>query len=133
MKKRHIFFFFFFFVFNMKSQNLSRIKWLLVSLDDLETGKSKQPSSKMHATLHFDSDTSYSGAYCNHYQGNYKSSAEYKLNMVAPQSIKRSCLGIGEREKELFAMYAKATRYRTDKGFLFIFTSDKHRLTFTKE
>ncbi len=117
----------------IKGQSLAHTKWVLVSTEDLETGKSKQLGTKMHATLNFDTDSTYSGTFCNQYKGHYKTGKDNKLRMATPEATKMACLGISIREKELFGMYVQAAKFRTDKNFLFIFTLDKRRITFSKE
>ena len=119
--------------FLIKSQPLKGTKWILVSMDNLENGKSLQLGAKIKASLHFDSDTTFSGLFCNAYKGHYSISKDHKLSMVVKETNKAMCFGMNAREKELFTHYGNASKYRIEKGLLFIFTSNKQRLTFHKE
>ena len=73
---------------DFKSQNLSGTRWLLSSIDDIETGVSKDIGSTLRATLNFDSDSSYSGKFCNQFSGRYKHNKEQSIKLGIPVSTK---------------------------------------------
>ncbi len=115
------------------SQNLHNSKWILVSIDNLETGKSKLTESLVVSKLYFNGDTTFSGVACNFFTGNFKVTENNLLRMSMPTGTKKFCLAISELEKELFTLYSKASRYKLAQNSLFIFTSDEKRLEFKKE
>jgi heat shock protein HslJ len=121
-----------FFFCDIKSQNLAGTRWLLSSIDDIETGVSKDIGATVKATLNFDTDTSYSGKFCNQFSGRYKHNKEQSIKLGIPVSTKMLCMGIDKYEKEMFSLFTTAHKYRVDKEVLFIFSTHK-RLTFKKE
>lgn len=133
---KHLFFIFLFIssCCFLNAQSLKGTSWLLVSIDNLEAGKSTLTGEKTPVSLQFDSDTTFSGTGCNHYKGVYKTENAKTLAMnKADFTGTENCLGLGNLEKETIAFYVKAVRYRMDDGRLFIFTSDDYRLCFKKQ
>jgi heat shock protein HslJ len=114
-----------------KSQPLSGSKWVLSSIDDLETGISKEIGKLTKATLQFDSDTSYSGKFCATYSGHFRHNKETAIKIGIPSYTRMSCLGIDKYEKEVFALLPLTFKYRVDKGVLYLFTTDRKRLSFS--
>jgi heat shock protein HslJ len=105
----------------------------LVSIDDLETGKSTLVESLVQASLRFSSDSTYSGSICNSFNGKYTYGQPETLTMNEPTASKKFCLSVSELEKRIFSLYVKVTRYKTDNSKLFIFTSSNYRLLYRKE
>ena len=133
---KHIFFVFLFVSssYFLNAQSLKGTAWLLVSIDNLEAGKSTVTNEKTPISLRFDSDTTYSGTGCNNYKGVYKTGNNKSLAMnKAEFTGTENCLGLGNLEKETIIYYTKAARYRMDEGRFFIFTSDDYRLCFKKQ
>ena len=133
--KRYFFFFLFAgFTISLQAQNLAGSKWLLVSIDDLETGIIKDIGASVKATLVFESDSTLSGRFCNNYNGYYRMNTEnHGIKLSTPNSTKMLCMGIDKYEKEMFKLFPLANKYRTEGESLFIFTSTKKRLTYKKD
>ncbi|MCC6372824.1 MAG: META domain-containing protein [Bacteroidia bacterium] len=114
------------------SQNLSESSWQLMSIDDLETGISKDIAATAKATLRFEGDSSYSGRFCNTYKGNYKHNQDKIIRMGVPQATRMLCMGIDKYEKEMFALMVMVNRYRMEDDKLFLFTTNHKRLSYKK-
>jgi len=118
----------------LSAQSLKGGSWIMVSIDDLESGKSQVIDSQVKFLLQFDSDSLYSGLGCNNYSGKYLSDGVKSLTLQKTElKSKNNCLGLEPLEKQVWALYQKATRYRITGESLFIFTSDDHRLVFKKQ
>jgi len=113
------------------AQKLTGSKWLLASIDDLDSGISKDIGALTKATLSFDSDSTYSGKFCNTFSGHLKCK-ENLLKMGIPSHTKLKCLGLDKYETEMFEILPLSVKYRIDKETLFIFTSTHKRLTFKR-
>ena len=133
--KKHILiqFVILFFVVLVKGQSLNGTSWLLLSFDNLKTSTEKSVQDKIQATLSFEKDSLFNGKMCNGYMGIFKTGQENSLKMNPPSATKMYCVGISEIERDLFAFYSKAVRYKMAGDRLFIFTSDEYRLTFKKQ
>ena len=112
------------------SQNLSGPTWMLSSIDNLETAKSTQITTSIKAFLIFESDSAYSGRFCNTYSGRVRTNASRQMKLTVPSATKLSCLGIDSYEKELFELLPKVTKYRIEEGYLYLFTINRKRITF---
>lgn len=123
-----------FFALNFVSaQALSGTKWLMMSFDNLETGKSTQITSSIKSFLQFEADSSYSGRFCNTYNGRVRTNSSRLMKLTVPIATKLSCLGIDAYEKELFELLPKVTKYRIEDGNLYLFTINRKRITFKAE
>ena len=116
----------------IKAQGLKGTHWQLVSIDYLETGVSKQIGEKLHASLSFDSDSAYSGRFCNHFSGRFKYDHKDHIKMTVPMGTHMTCLGVEPFEQELFIFLSQAKRYRVEGDKLFIITTHQGRLQFKK-
>lgn len=114
-------------------QKLSGTKWLLLSIDDLDNGLSKNIAGTVKATLNFDTDTSYSGKFCNNYTGRYKHNGESFIKFSHAISTRMLCMGIDKYEKELFSLLPLANKYRMENDNLFMFTSNHKRITLKRD
>lgn len=128
---------FFIFIFliaciSLRSQSLKGSVWRLSSIDNIETGKSEVIDPTVKLNLMF-GDSVYSGMGCHNYKGTYTTdglkSLKLKNALVTGDQI---CLGLGNLEKNVLALYQKVTRYRLTDENLFLFTSDDHRFVFKK-
>ena len=116
------------------AQNLSGTKWLMSSIDNLETAKSTIITTNIKpAYLTFEADSAYSGRFCNTYSGRVRTNASRQMKLTVPIAKKLSCLGIDNYEKELFELLPKVTKYRIEEGYLYLFTINHKRITFKAE
>jgi len=130
MKYINIILLFVSFSFALNSQTLSGTNWLMISMDNLETGKSTQITTSIKAFIKFEADSSYSGRFCNTFSGRVRTNAARQMKMTVPIASKLSCLGIDAYEKDLFDLLPKVTKYRIEDGFLYLFTINRKRITF---
>ncbi len=132
MKNLIVIFLFFFSCFSF-AQSLSGTNWMMTSIDNLETAKSTQITNSIKAYLVFESDSAYSGRFCNTYSGRVRTNAARQMKLTVPIATKLSCLGIDKYEKELFDLLPKVTKYRIEEGYLYLFTINRKRITFKAE
>ena len=116
----------------LQAQMLKGSNWLLVSIDNLSSGKSQQVGAKAKAALYFETDSTYSGAFCNSYSGKYSNPKEKILKLWAPVSTKMYCVGLDKVEKELLLLFPKTDHYRLERDELFLFTTNNFRISFKK-
>ncbi|MEI6021223.1 MAG: META domain-containing protein [Bacteroidota bacterium] len=131
--KNAILLLFFFLTFSSFAQTLSGTRWMMTSIDNLETAKSTQITTSIKAYLVFESDSAYSGRFCNSYSGRVRTNAARQMKLTVPVATKLSCLGIDNYEKELFDLLPKVTKYRIEEGYLYLFTINRKRVTFKAE
>lgn len=123
----------FFSFFQSYSQSQFNRKWILMSIDNLNTGVKKEIGQYVHAELNFDSDSTYKGVFCNNYQGTVKFKEDKTCKMGAPVAIKHKCMGFADLEAEVFRLYPLVIKYSLKSNALFLFTSEQNRLVFRSE
>ena len=117
---------------SLHSQTLKGSNWLLVSIDNLSTGKAQMIGSKAKAALYFETDSTYNGAFCNRYEGKYSQTNESGLKMYHASATKVYCVGLNKLENDLLNHYTRVTRFRIENNELFLFTNDNIRITFKR-
>ena len=117
----------------VNAQTHSGTNWLMTSIDNLETGKSTQITTSIKSFLNFESDSAYSGRFCNTYNGRVRTNAARQMKLTVPIATKLACLGIDKYEKELFELLPRVSKYRIEDGFLYLFTINRRRITFKAE
>ena len=133
MNKSFFFILFSIFTVGARSQTILHHKWVLMSIDNLDNGLKKVIGDYVIASLIFETDTSYSGNFCNNYHGHVKFNQSKGCSMSIPFSGKRQCMGYTDVENDLFKLYPLVERYVLKANFLYLFTSDKKRLVFKSE
>ncbi len=111
-------------------QHLTGVKWYLISIDRIETSKSKLIDKRFESTIIFNPDSSFSGVTCNEYKGKFNTSHNGKFMSLHFTSLKKlGCLWLDELEKEVLKHLKDVSHYRL-KEELFLFTRDGIRLTY---
>ena len=116
--------------FCVSAQNLNGSRWLLVSIDDLSSGISKDIQASTKVTLHFECDTIYSGRFCNSFCGTIRFNSNNTLKMIKPVTTRMTCMGLDKYEKEMLAIFSSTTKYRVEENNLYLFASTNKRLTY---
>jgi heat shock protein HslJ len=84
--------------------------------------------------LFFNSDTAYTGVYCNRYFGKCNISKDGKITMRHPTASRRYCQGgYSEWEGQLFGWYRSVTTYTLKSNLLILYTGKDEKLVFKKE
>ncbi len=132
--KSHCILFLFLFNFTfIQAQQLSGPRWILMSIDNLETGVVKVIGEHVRAELWFEGDSVYKGQFCNPYQGKIKVNQDFTCQLSTPITGKRKCMGFSDVETDLFKLYNLVNKYKMKGQLLYLFTSDKKRLVFKSE
>ena len=122
-----------FLFFQSQCQTQFNRKWILMSIDNLNTGVKKEIGQYVHAELNFDSDSTYKGVFCNSYQATVQFNEDKTCKMSAPIAKKHQCMGFADVEAELFRLYPLVIKYSLKNNALFLFTSEQKRLVFRSE
>jgi heat shock protein HslJ len=114
---------------NAQQQKLTGIKWYLISIDRLETSKSKLIDKRFESTITFNADSTFTGVTCNQYTGSFTTQHHKNIKMNVTSVKKLGCVWLDELEREVLKHFKDVVNYRL-KEDLFLFTSDGLRLTF---
>lgn len=114
-------------------QTLTGTKWILTGIYNVESKENRLKDTLMKAMLYFDSDTTYTGAFCNRYFGKCNVGKDKSLTMSRPTASRRICDRYSELEGKLFVQYQNSTHYDIKDDKLYLFTGDKSFLCFRKE
>lgn len=118
-----------------EAQSLISARWVLTELRSTYTETNTLKDTLLHALLYFNSDTSFTGVFCNRYFGKCQLNKNNRsISMERPSSARRYCAnGYSELEGRLFAWYKNVQYYEIKNSKLILFTSDQQRLVFKKE
>ncbi|MEI6021222.1 MAG: META domain-containing protein [Bacteroidota bacterium] len=116
-----------------QAQTLSGPRWVLMSIDNLETGVVKAIGDHVRAELWFEGDTIFKGQFCNNYSGKIKTNPNFTCEFLALISGKRQCMGFGDVEIELLRLYPLVNKYKLKGHLLYLFTKEQKRLVFKAE
>ncbi|MCC6372825.1 MAG: META domain-containing protein [Bacteroidia bacterium] len=119
--------------FNAASQNLNNTRWVLLSIDDLQSGISKDVGANAKATIHFECDTLYTGRFCNSFCGKIKFLSDNAIKMSKPVCTRMMCMGLDKYEKDMMLVFNTAVKLRVEDDKLFIFSSSNKRLTYKRD
>jgi heat shock protein HslJ len=117
----------------LNGQDLNGTKWLMMSFDNLDTGKSTQITASTKSFLHFESDSSYDGRFCNTFSGRVRTNPSRQMKLTVSIATKLSCLGLDAYENELFELLPKVSKYKIEDGKLYLFTLNHRRITLKAE
>lgn len=112
-----------------QQQKLTGIKWYLISIDRLETSKSKLIDKRFESTITFNNDSTFTGITCNQYNGSFITQHHKNIKMNVTSVKKLGCVWLDELEREVLKHFKDVVNYRL-KEDLFLFTSDGLRLTY---
>lgn len=120
---------------HLKAQALISTRWILQEIrpDNSETNVLKD--TLLRAMLYFNSDTSFTGVFCNRYFGRCRLNKNNRnISMERPSSARRYCAGgYSELEGRLFGWYKNVSKYEIKNGKLILTTSEGQYLVFKKE
>lgn len=120
---------------HMKAQTLTSTRWILQEIRTEHSETNVLKDTLLRAMLYFNSDTSFTGVFCNRYFGKCRiDKSNRNISMERPSSARRYCAnGYSELEGRLFGVYKNVQYYEIKKSRLFLFTSDQQQLVFKKE
>lgn len=121
-------------VSKLASQPLKGTRWILAEVYKNKATENSLKDTTLRAMLFFNSDTAYTGIYCNRYFGKCAISADGKLSMHYPTASRRYCQGgYSEQEAYLFSWYSSMASYQLRQNRLILYTSNNDKLIFRKE
>lgn len=120
---------------HLKAQSLISTKWILQEIRPENSETNVLKDTLLRAMLYFNSDTSFTGVFCNRYFGRCRLNKNNRnISMERPSSGRRYCAGgYSELEGRLFGWYKIVQYYEIKNNRLVLFTSDQQRLVFKKE
>lgn len=122
----------FLFCFTGYAQSLTGTKWILISIDRLETSKSKLVDKRFESNIMFNADSTFVGVTCNEYKGKFSTQHNKNINMNVLSVKKLGCVWLDELEKEVLKHLKTVNHFRVKADNLFLFTTDGLRLTYGK-
>lgn len=118
-----------------QAQSLTSTRWILTEVRAERSETNILKDTLLRALLYFNSDTSFTGVFCNRYFGKCQlNKNDRRISMERPSSARRYCAnGYSELEGRLFAWYKNVQYYEIKNSKLILFTSDQQRLVFKKQ
>jgi heat shock protein HslJ len=116
-----------------QAQSLTKTRWIFSGIYEDKSKENLLKDTLMKALLYFNSDSAYTGVFCNRYFGKCKTGENKSLSIDRPTASRRYCDIYSELEGKLFTGYQNVKRYEIKNSELTLLTKDGYQLVFKKE